>query len=48
MTSASLTQTEMLDAAPIPMSINNDNGPVQAKTNLKVVFGAMTLGKEGA
>lgn len=42
------TQTETLTQPPIPIAVNNDLSPPQAKTNLKVVFGAMTLGEEGS
>jgi aflatoxin B1 aldehyde reductase len=41
------TQTETVTQPPIPLAVSDDLSPPQAKTNLKVVFGAMTLGKEG-
>ena len=41
------TQTETLTKPLIPIAVNNDLSPPAAQTNLKVVFGAMTLGKEG-
>ena len=41
------TQTETLTQPLIPIAVSDDSSPPQAKTNLKVVFGAMTLGKEG-
>lgn len=41
MASTTRSQDEAVDEAPVPMR------PVPARTNLKIVFGAMTLGKEG-
>lgn len=41
------TQTETISQPLIPIAVSDDSQPSQAKTNLKVVFGAMTLGKEG-
>jgi len=41
------TQTETITQPLIPIAVNDDLSPPQSKTNLKVVFGAMTLGKEG-
>ena len=41
------TQTQTIQQPLIPIAVNDDLSPQQAKTNLKVVFGAMTLGKEG-
>ena len=41
------TQTETITQPLIPIAVSDDSQPSQAKTNLTVVFGAMTLGKEG-
>jgi hypothetical protein len=41
------TQTKTINQPIIPIAVNNDLSPPRAKTNLKVVFGAMTLGTEG-
>lgn len=42
-----VAQTETVTQTLGPIAMNNDSPAPQAKTNLKVVFGAMTLGKEG-
>jgi aflatoxin B1 aldehyde reductase len=42
-----VTQTETVTRPLIPIAVSDGSRPAQVKTNLKVVFGAMTLGKEG-
>jgi hypothetical protein len=41
------TQTETVQQSLIPIAVSDDLSSSPAKTNLKVAFGAMTLGKEG-
>lgn len=38
------TQTETITQPLIPLAVSDDSRPPQAKTNLKALFGAMTLG----
>ncbi|KAK4926930.1 hypothetical protein LTR66_003338 [Elasticomyces elasticus] len=47
MASTTTTQTQTVNTAPVAIATTT-NGALKAKTELKVVFGATTLGKEGA